>query len=546
MNELSHEVKSVSLAIMEGLACPRSLTVSIMVRYGLYEDLAELSADPLHYLDSESYWAAAQATGFLKKFPHLPTGLNLEDRARKAFWASEHTCYKTNERLSPFLFGAHAPEDEHVWEFIQRVRNEVLLILGRHPPSNWEDEARFGPGATMSDTSRYTTVPDKMSSVPSLTSNAWPFLFPWMGTQWYKAVNALGLGVNKVRGNAFFTVLKSAVSLRGCGKEPSLNVFYQLGFGRTVRKQLAKWGINLTTGQDLHREAARRASRTGDFATIDLSAASDTVAYNLVKLLLPPLWFQVFDHLRSPYTELDGKWVRLEKFSSMGNGFTFELETLIFAAIAKCACSSSPQVGKDLLVYGDDIIVPTIDAQNVISALSYFGFSTNKGKSFVSGSFRESCGGDFFDGVGVRPYYLKEDLNEPHNIIALANGLRRSALDASEDGGRWLKLRTAWFRALDLLPEPVRRCRGPKGLGDVVIHDSEQHWMIRWKNSIRYVKSWSPKEYRKVRWNGFAYDVQFAAALYGVSRRKFDHTSEGDLVPRDGVAGYGHSWVPYS
>jgi hypothetical protein len=104
----------------------------------------------------------------------------------------------------------------------------------------------------------------------------------------------------------------------------------------------------------------------------------------------------------------------------MGNGFTFELETLIFWAAAKAVQEVRGCQGP-LGVYGDDIIVPQLIVQEVISTLEEFGFTINKEKSFVDGRFFESCGGHYFDGVDVTPYYQKHLVDHDLEICRFHN-----------------------------------------------------------------------------------------------------------------------------
>lgn len=542
------DATAVVLSVMEGLACPRALSVAILIRHGEWRQLVELRCDPLHYDTAERYYGAVSATDILRKCRDLPLHVDRREAALKKWWEAEKQCFRTNLRFSPFigesLFG-EAP-DERVIGFIGRVRKKVWSVLGTKPPLSLVP--KLGPGATQSDKSAYTTVPDKFTSAITLTPNAWPFLVPWLGTQWGRAHVALGLEGQQVRGNSYFTVNKTAEIDRSCGKEPSLNVSYQLAVGQTIRRRLFRFaGIDLDHGHLKHGELAREGSLTGRWCTLDLSSASDTVARALVKLLLPPDWFELLDNLRSPFTEVDGHWVRLEKFSSMGNGFTFELETLIFWAISS-ACQN---VDNEyfVYVYGDDIIVPSESAKDVISALTWFGFSLNKSKSYWEGAFRESCGSDYFNGVAVRPYYIEELPDGPEDWIALANGVRRLACQDLRFPSRWSNLRRAWFRVLDNIPESIRQCRGPAELGDIVIHDDPARWHTRErKNCIRYLRVFRPRALTRVRWEGFAYEVQFAAALFlaGKGRDRRVRDPNGNLLPREPVLFHKVGWVPYS
>lgn len=547
---LTQDVQSVVLTLMEGLDSARSLTVAILVRYGEWDQITQLETDPSHFCDADSYLSWAAPTDLLRKFDGFTLPIDKEQDTFKKWLDAEQECSKTNRRLDTYLdsgpFGGY-DGDERIAEFFRDARKMFEFLVGSHPPTSYD--GRFGPGATVSDSSRYTTVPDKLSSTPTLTSDALWFLVPWTGTHWATACADLKNDISFVRGNTYFQVPKHSRINRSCAKEPSINGYYQLGLGRVMRTRLKQRGFDLTEGQDVHRQVACTASRSGDLVTIDLSSASDCVSTNLVKLLAPRGWHNHLAALRSPFTKVGKTWYKLEKFSSMGNGFTFELETTIFASLC-LAIDPGLTPGVDLFVYGDDIIVPKRIAQDVIWALRFCGFTTNARKTFVEGYFRESCGGDFFDGQAVRPYHLEEDPNEPQKLIAFANGLRRLASQNGWSPRRSSSILRAWFRCLDLLPAPIRRCRGPQGLGDICIHDDESRWQIRWRSSIRYVRVYRPVITKRVMWERFAYSVQFAAALYGVSPNDKSigewYRRERWIAPRDAVGSYKVGWVASS
>nr|UUW21353.1 MAG: RNA replicase beta chain [Sanya fiers-like virus 32] len=328
---------------------------------------------------------------------------------------------------------------------------------------------------------------------------------------------------------------------------------------------LGKYGWDKSTCELFHKQLARIGSLTGAVATIDLSNASDTVCYNLIKLLLPPDWWQLVADTRSSHTLLEGRWVKLEKFSSMGNGLTFELETLVFFTLAKVLQELEPPVedpytpGLTTSVYGDDIIVPTSVSRSMVAALKFFGFTPNEKKTFLKGPFRESCGGDYFAGHDVRPHFQKEVCEEPHHLIALANGLRR--LGRRLDGlGSGVDHRVAWFRCLDAIPRPIRICRGPEELGDLVIHDEPEHWQsrnpIRVRSSIRYLRVWRAVPNRLKGWDQYRPGVVLSVALYGGSSgtpstpvSTAEQARLSGVVPRirgSYVSGYRFGRVAYS
>lgn len=547
---ITDSVLDVALPYLEGLGSPFALGVSLLLKNQQEMDLAELSVDPRRYLKASDYALDAAAAAFLKKAAFIrPNGLDRRAVALAKWHDGEVSCFRANERLCRYLPENRLSDDrdDRISSFLEEVRKIILSWIG--PSPNHLTVGRHGPGSTFSDKGVYTTAPDKMSSVPTLTREAVWFLPQWLGTQWGAAVASHHGKLSVVPGNRYLTVPKNALTDRSIAVEPSINVFYQLGLGQELRNRLKKTtGWDLGRAQEIHRQVACESSASREFATLDLSNASDTVSTTLVKLLMPPAWFSMLSSLRSPKTLVDGKWRVLEKFSSMGNGYTFELETILFAAVS-CAVSRQQGelgvLGVDTFVYGDDIIVKDEVAGVLSSVLQFLGLTVNREKSFAGGvPFRESCGGDFFNGAAVRPFYMKEDPHGPQDYLPLANGIR-----ALQTRHRDLGVRVSsrpWFAVLDRLPERVRRCRGPEALGDIVIHDDEQRWTVRWHNhrgeqeGIRYVRALLPDRVRVVGWQHFRPDVVLASATLGIG------DGAKGVTPRDAVLSYRLGWVPYS
>lgn len=545
MSALPQQLERVVLALCEDTGTPRAQTVFMMVKHREYGQLIKLITDPGHYSTPERYYLDACVSELLRKYSGFKIpGIDKAAVALKNFYSCEQACANTNARLSKFLNNGpfEDPSDLRIFESIERMKKWISETLGGLP--SWETlAARFGPGATFRDVGKYITVPDKITARPTMTSLCAIMLPLWERTWWAKALLESSPDQSHpeyVRGNRFTTVPKDAVKDRGIAIEPGLNVYFQLGVGDAIKRRLLRVGIDLKDGQDVHRRVACEASSRGHYSTIDLSNASDTVSKNLVKILLPKGWFDLLDTLRSPNTLVDGKWIHLQKFSSMGNGYTFELETLIYSAIVQEACYLSgvkAPSGAGSWVYGDDIILPSQASATMLTLLRFFGFTPNEGKTFTSGPFRESCGGDYFNGKAVRPHYLKDEPNEPAEWIALANGIRR--LGRKDSGGdfHWSIVQRAWLRALDAIPVNIRRLRGPEDLGDLVIHDDRERWFKRRTRDCRtFVKTWMPftEALPLHHWRG---PVVFACALYGVP-------SDG-VIPRDNVAGYREKWVSY-
>lgn len=301
----------------------------------------------------------------------------------------------------------------------------VSSIIGETPPM----EAligSFGGGATTSrprtqghPALKYVGKADATLDCFSIFMDYCPDEMPI----WFRAQIEKTFQVNFVLGNAMFTVPKKTDEDRVAAKEPDLNMFIQKGIGKHFRKCLRSAGINLND-QSINRSFAREGSITGQLATLDLSRASDSVTRELVFQFLPVCWFTLLDSVRSRETVLlGGDTHRNTMFSSMGNGFTFDLESLLFYVLCRATCYFTGTPGV-VSVYGDDLIVPTEVTELVIWVLSFFGFQVNTEKSFWKGPFRESCGGHYHAGFDITPFYIKGEIQTLPDLIHVANQLR--------------------------------------------------------------------------------------------------------------------------
>ncbi len=175
--------------------------------------------------------------------------------------------------------------------------------------------------------------------------------------------------------------------------------------------------------QEPNRTMACQGSRDQDLATLDLSEASDRVSMMHVRALFArqPWLSRGVAACRSRKASVPGHGdVLLSKFASMGSALTFPIEAMVFFTIVLVGIEkelNSKMTRKDLQaligrvrVYGDDIIVPVEYARSVANTLEDFGLRVNTRKSFWIGKFRESCGGDFYDGCDVGYVKVRRDL----------------------------------------------------------------------------------------------------------------------------------------
>jgi hypothetical protein len=373
-----------------------------------------------------------------------------------------------------------------------RVKARIRSVLGDFSWDTAASQFGFGPGATTRLNRSQAAACYKYSGIPESTSgNAVAGSCAIrMSPLWNHNVLSAGGSpdnlVKIVKGNRVILVPKNYKTDRSIAKEPDMNIYVQKGIGKCIRRRLKSVGIDLST-QIANQVAARKGSESGELATIDLSMASDTLAFELVSFLLPNDWWYALEQCRSPVGVLpSGDEVVYQKFSSMGNGYTFELETLIFWAIAQSVLKLST-VERDarVLVYGDDIVFPSAETPELLRRLMEAGFRPNPKKTWYQGPYRESCGKHYFLGRDITPFYVRKPVDRLHRLFLAHNNLYRWL----EIGGSENKEALTMLRRL--APAKWREPRLPDGFGDgafigavdELVLDSHPHgwecWQIR-------------------------------------------------------------------
>jgi hypothetical protein len=391
--------------------------------------LLDLEVDPSQYSCPEKVYLDWMAVNLFRKCESLNTGIDTKEAAWLSFYESEAKCKRTNRRLearydTPTL-GVSGESLLHA------ARLKIASVLGDF---SWNECAEFFGFSSGATTARKRVEGDpwyKYQATLDVTSESYQlalcaiFSTPRWREHLHETVSHEPSNwLRVVPGNRVETVPKNAKTDRMIAVEPCMNMHMQLGVGQVIRRKLRAVGINLND-QSWNQVFARLGSRTGSYATLDLKAASDTISIAIVRSLLPPDWFEALDMLRSKrWIDADGRVHSYRKFSSMGNGFTFELETLIFWALASAVVDSYDGEDNRVLAYGDDLIVPTAAAGFVTELLEYCGFSLNLDKSFVTGPFRESCGKHYFRGIDITPVYCKKALSGLAEVYWCVNSLR--------------------------------------------------------------------------------------------------------------------------
>lgn len=389
----------------------------------------EWSIDPGLYDDADSFRRDYQLAVMLSKFDDEKSSKAKADAAIDKFTLAEEQCRLTNDRFKRFV-GGSLINDTSVEAVLFTAQRKIARLLGDLDLDEVASGFGFGPGASTRLARRQSDTWYKFQGNPETTINNAVFadaVFQhsplWKETVLLESESPLPFRV--VQGNRVVTVPKNAKIDRVIAIEPDLNLFVQKGFGAVIRRRLKKVGIDLND-QSVNQSLAHVGSLDGSLATIDLSSASDMISYEVVRQLMPPEWFHALEQCRSLQGVLPcGRIIRYHKFSSMGNGFTFELESLIFWALCSSVLDLIGERDRRMSVYGDDIIVPVAAIEPIIGILTFCGFAVNMKKSYWSGPFRESCGKHYFHGVDVTPFYVRSQPRKLIDAFLLHNSIVR-------------------------------------------------------------------------------------------------------------------------
>lgn len=399
------------------------------------------------YPSAYSHFIGKQLAALVLKYPVQHTVFGLEKSARETaidtFMQMEARCARTNVRFSKrssLWRSRFFPLLEEMRLFCHKVFEGVNL----ETPATAQCD--FGSGSNVGCHGSTTSFARKLSA-DAITGSGLAFPY-FVRHMWANAhyreyylrsvqqreipsldlwdfVSKMGCHYHDTAWNKIDFVPKTAKTDRSIAIEPTANTFLQKGVDLKLRGILRRWGYDLSD-QSRNQRFAREGSINGRYATMDLSSASDTMSRGLLYYLLPGHVFDYLNRVRSTSYNLDGHIAPYHKFVSMGNGFCFPLETLVFASA--CRAVMRARYGKvlDHCVYGDDIIVPNDCFDQLSSLLKFCGFLPNPAKSFNKGPFRESCGADWYHGLDVRPVELDTELLREVDLMIVHNSMLRS------------------------------------------------------------------------------------------------------------------------
>lgn len=197
-------------------------------------------------------------------------------------------------------------------------------------------------------------------------------------------------------------VPKDTQKRRIIGIEPVRRQFIQQGVAHALRETSYFRKYVDLTDQQRHAIFASACGRM----TIDLKDASDRIPLSLVDYLFPVDWAQLIRATSTGYADLPtGKTVRLGMAATMGCGFCFELETIVFHLVAGLISSSCLSTLVSSLgscrVYGDDLILDREWYPAWLHFCNHAGWQISDKKTMHTDSFKETVGYWIVDGKPV-------------------------------------------------------------------------------------------------------------------------------------------------
>lgn len=288
--------------------------------------------------------------------------------------------------------------------------------------------------------------------------------------------------IKEVGTNKVLFVPKDSRGPRTIACEPLEYQFVQQGLRTKIyewidRHPLTKGRINFTD-QTINQELAKLGSYEPFIATVDLEDASDSVSMALVRYLFPKHVLKLLEATRTPFSELpSGEVVALKKYAAMGSALCFPVEAIVFYAIALACYSFYPSLFPFLYVYGDDIIVDREILPHLEDTFRAVGLKINTKKTFSKGSFRESCGKDYFRGFEVTPVKIRKRLrhwsSDLSSFVETVNNLYNHG----------------FLKAADYLREKIRKYGIPFGYTDSPYLCFVSRFPLVYRGKMRWNKS---------------------------------------------------------
>lgn len=361
----------------------------------------------------------------------------------RGFWSNPEIAirdhgYRGFATTMPLAQNADEREHRLFLTNLDKVSRLVSSTLGSYDPKQWR--FKHGPGAIAErsgPTNKFcwTNWSDRLEAVFPIADYGYHSFSSWVrdatGTcpitgESTREGSRIG---SREPNSRLVAVPKTFAGPRLIAAEPSEHMWCQQSMLAFMSTRVAESWISrfiVFDDQTQNQDLCTLGSVEGSLATIDLSMASDCVTPDLVGNMFRfnPTLLSAFRATRTlcvsqQLTDKVSETLALKKFSTMGNAYTFPVESLAFLCITLAAVFTQTHGEQEVTieklseldgkvsVFGDDLIIPTDCREAVCRALEILHFKVNTDKSFWNGSFRESCGVDSFKGHDVTPVYYR-------------------------------------------------------------------------------------------------------------------------------------------
>ena len=307
----------------------------------------------------------------------------------------DHASSETVKFLGRNSLAWSLPDLSKAREFIHNLYSDYdkdLLLPGH------------GPGAVFERTRHHKSLNFRLCFQSEV-------VFP--AKQWLFHSDGLRYTADVLRPKAHYSsrmvfVPKTAKGPRAIAIEETNAQFLQQGIMRYMMSRLKRSGTDLRDQSRMHLLASQHN------ATIDFSAASDSISVRLVESLFPQDLLEALLATRSMTCVTELGEVNLSIYATMGNATCFPVLTTVLLGLLH-------QSGTRGHAYGDDIIVEGCPSA-FLSLASACGFVLNEKKSFFSDSLSESCGRYFYFDKDVTPAYLRQpSVSGPQGLVGLSS-----------------------------------------------------------------------------------------------------------------------------
>jgi hypothetical protein len=329
--------------------------------------------------------------------------------------------------------------DNRRTKILDLIAGIVCSELGSYNPDSWRH--RHGPGAISQSTKKGNKYhwyhwSDRLDSEFPISESGFYNHSSWAAGNW--KVGEISTPIEWEDCEAFsrlIAVPKTFKAPRLIAAEPSENMWCQQNIWNYLceRTHATMLGNFIQfKDQSQNQSMCLRGATDGSLATVDLSAASDRVSCDVVGAVFRsnPRLLAALRATRTRQVKMPDKSIhRLRKFSTMGSACTFPVQSLIFTIVALAArfivsgekvnSKTISELKGSITVFGDDIIVPQTDLEELRSLLVALRFKVNESKTYGTGMFRESCGVDAFRGIEVTPVYMRTfDRKSPEGLVS--------------------------------------------------------------------------------------------------------------------------------